>query len=61
MALTKCPECKNEVSDKAEVCPKCGIQIYAQYWTTGRIIVLIVFVLVAFLFFLAYGGDELFK
>ena len=24
MALIKCPECKKEVSDKAEVCPHCG-------------------------------------
>ncbi|PKK89745.1 MAG: hypothetical protein CVV64_13155 [Candidatus Wallbacteria bacterium HGW-Wallbacteria-1] len=25
MALTKCRECNNEVSDKAETCPHCGI------------------------------------
>jgi len=24
MALTNCPECKNEVSSIAEACPKCG-------------------------------------
>lgn len=24
MALIKCPECSNEVSDKARACPKCG-------------------------------------
>ena len=24
MALIKCPECSNDVSDKAEKCPKCG-------------------------------------
>lgn len=24
MALTKCPECKAEVSDYATSCPKCG-------------------------------------
>jgi len=24
MALIKCPECSNEVSDKAIACPKCG-------------------------------------
>lgn len=24
MALIKCPECGNEVSDKAKNCPKCG-------------------------------------
>jgi uncharacterized paraquat-inducible protein A len=25
--LIKCPECKNEVSDKAASCPKCGIPL----------------------------------
>ena len=28
MALIKCPECGNEVSDKALSCPKCGFPIY---------------------------------
>ncbi len=27
MALIKCPECKNEVSDSAKACPKCGYPI----------------------------------
>ena len=27
MALIKCPECKNKVSDKATSCPKCGFNI----------------------------------
>lgn len=27
MALIKCPECGNEVSDKAAVCPNCGVEI----------------------------------
>ena len=27
MALIKCPECNKEVSDKAEVCPHCGIRL----------------------------------
>jgi ribosomal protein L7/L12 len=27
MALIKCPECSNEVSDKAAACPKCGYPI----------------------------------
>ncbi len=27
MALIKCPECGNEVSDKAPVCPKCAFPI----------------------------------
>ena len=27
MALIKCPECNNEVSDKAETCPHCGMKV----------------------------------
>lgn len=27
MPLINCPECQNEVSDKAELCPKCGYGI----------------------------------
>lgn len=27
MAIIKCPECQNEVSDKASACPKCGCPI----------------------------------
>lgn len=27
MALINCPECKNKVSEKADVCPKCGYAI----------------------------------
>lgn len=29
MALVKCPECNNEVSDKASSCPKCGVPLAA--------------------------------
>lgn len=27
MALINCPECNNEISDKAEFCPKCGYKL----------------------------------
>lgn len=27
MALIKCPECNNKISDKAETCPKCGYEL----------------------------------
>lgn len=27
MALMKCPECKNNISDQAEICPKCGYEL----------------------------------
>lgn len=29
MALTKCPDCKREVSTKAPTCPACGRQMKA--------------------------------
>lgn len=31
MALVECPECKNQVSDIAEACPKCGFPIYSYF------------------------------
>lgn len=41
MALITCPECGNQVSDKAEICPHCGIKIAgnivpAQKTTDGK-------------------------
>ena len=30
MALIHCPECKNEISDKAQTCPNCGFPIAKQ-------------------------------
>lgn len=30
MALIKCPECKKDISDKAEICPKCGYELKEQ-------------------------------
>ena len=27
MALIKCPECQNSISDKAEKCPHCGLKL----------------------------------
>ena len=27
MALTHCPECNKEISDKAETCPQCGVRL----------------------------------
>ena len=27
MSLINCPECKNEISNKAEMCPNCGYPI----------------------------------
>lgn len=30
MALIKCPECGNEISDRAVSCPNCGCPIFAE-------------------------------
>lgn len=30
MALISCPECGNEVSDRAPACPKCGVPIHRE-------------------------------
>ena len=27
MALIKCPECNNQISDQADSCPKCGYEL----------------------------------
>lgn len=32
MALIKCPECGREISDKAEICPKCGYKNSEKYY-----------------------------
>lgn len=32
MALIKCPECQNLISDKAAICPHCGLP--AEYFNT---------------------------
>ena len=31
MALIKCPECGKEISDKAEICVNCGINMFLFY------------------------------
>ena len=35
--LIRCPECNNEVSDKAEICPHCGIKISGNPEITGTL------------------------
>ena len=27
MALTKCKECEKEISDRAKICPQCGVPL----------------------------------
>ena len=42
MALIKCKECGNEVSDKAENCPECGAKVGPKQYGSGTLIVAIV-------------------
>lgn len=37
MALLKCPDCETEVSDKAEICPKCAYPISKQGEAINRV------------------------
>jgi flagellar biosynthesis protein FlhA len=36
MALIQCPECRTEISDKADICPKCGFPVSKQAETSGK-------------------------
>ncbi|HFJ4332276.1 hypothetical protein [Serratia liquefaciens] len=58
MAMTKCKECKKEVSDKAKVCPHCGVKEPARNLgkETGQGCLGLV-ILVGILFFI-FGGDD---
>ena len=38
MAIIPCPECGKEVSDKAEICPHCGIKAKAQSSSAGNLL-----------------------
>lgn len=55
MALIVCPECGNQVSDQARMCPKCGYLLQesktdkAKKWVLGRKNVIIFLVTVIFL------------
>lgn len=42
MALTKCKECGNEVSSKAESCPKCGAKIKPKSIGCGGLILVFI-------------------
>lgn len=44
MALIKCKECGNEVSSKAETCPKCGAKVAGKPMGCGTLLVLLVLV-----------------
>ncbi|HEO9033808.1 TPA: hypothetical protein QIF53_002124 [Serratia marcescens] len=59
MAMTKCKECKKEVSDKAEVCPHCGVKKPARnLGKEARQGCLGLVVLVGALFFILGSDDD---
>lgn len=49
MSLKKCRECGTEISKTVRRCPQCG----AYQWTGGRIGCLLIFVIMAIIFFWA--------
>lgn len=58
MAMTKCKECKNEVSTSAKTCPHCGVSnpsVTAKQQLLGLVIL---GVLIAAGFSMCSGGDE---
>lgn len=42
MAMTKCKECKSEISNKAKACPNCGAKVQKQVGWVGIVFVLLV-------------------
>ena len=36
MALIKCPECNNNISDQADICPKCGYELNKKIDTNSK-------------------------
>lgn len=50
MALIKCPECGKEISNKAKVCPHCGIKIRSGALKISAIFLVGIFVVVSFFF-----------
>lgn len=42
MAMTNCKECKSEISDKAESCPKCGAKIKRTSLFTKLVLIFII-------------------
>ena len=50
MALTRCKECKAEVSTKAKTCPKCGAPVQKHvYCLSGCLIIAVVFIVLPIL------------
>lgn len=59
MAMTKCPECKKEVSSGAETCPHCGKVLKIRSGCGGCLLFILgaaVFVVFAVIIFSALGS-----
>jgi hypothetical protein len=54
MALIKCKECGNEISDKARTCPRCGAHASAAVGVTSPIVLRL-----GGLFFILLGAADL--
>ena len=71
MALIKCPECGQGISDQANVCPNCGYPItpvekykYIGFWSAGRLaagIISIVLSVILVMPFMAAGPGILYS
>jgi hypothetical protein len=63
MALIKCPECKQEVSDKATACPGCGFaKPKRQEFGCGTLILAgIIIVVFTSMFKSCFGNDDQYK
>ncbi|EMV5400057.1 hypothetical protein AACN09_003720, partial [Escherichia coli] len=59
MALTKCKECKKEVSTSAKTCPHCGVKDpgFGAKEKLGGCLILIIIVAVI-MYFIGSGDDE---
>lgn len=66
MALIKCNECGKEISDKANICPNCGISLKKENLNKNKIIkifsdILIILLLLLFLWFTLSDCYEIIK
>lgn len=61
MALVKCPECKTDVSDKADNCPKCGFSLAKarkEKESASGCIGLLVILVIGYIGFKACGSSD---
>ena len=47
--LKECPDCKNKISSKADICPKCGLNLKRKRATKRNLILLAAIVLAGFI------------